>query len=153
MLRFLFAAAVVLLMTGAPAYAQVPSVPAGVPFRVAFDHDGQNVTHYRLLLGGKQVAEVPASAHVGGVVTIDMVALPAGAYSLVAVARNAPGTPFSDPAEASSPAYAFEARQQMPTPAPPSWRATVLIFADGSMRIEDIARAADTPVLRLWTPR
>lgn len=137
-----------LLTTVSAQSPTVPSVPAGAPFKVAFDHDGLNTTHYRVLLGGKQVAEVPASARVGGVVTIDMAALPAGAYSIVAVARNAPTVPFTDPAEASSPAYAFEVHALAPKPTPPSWRATVLIFADGSMRIEDIARV-DVPTLRL----
>jgi len=134
------------------ANAQTPSVAALTPFKVAFDHDGLNVTVFRLFLSGKQVAEVPATARVGGVVTIDMAALAPGAYTLVAVARNAPTAPFTDPSEASSTTYAFEARVKAPTPNPPAWRATVLIFADNSRRIESIVPVIDPPQV-VWLQR
>lgn len=118
----------------------VPSVEAGKPFKVAFDHDGQNVTHYRLLLSGKQISEVPSSARVGGVVTIDVPALAAGSYSFIAVARNAPADPLIDPTETSSAPYPFEAkaRTSAPAPAPPMWRQITILLADGRRLIESI---------------
>jgi hypothetical protein len=88
----------------------------------------------------------------GGVVTVDMAALGPGAYTLVAVARNAPTAPFTDPSEASSAVYAFEARAKAPTPNPPAWRATVLILSDGSVRIEQIVPVVE-PAQIVWLQR
>jgi hypothetical protein len=140
-------------ITATPVSAQTPAVPsvaAGAPFRVAFDHDGLNVTHFRVLLSGKQVVEVPASARVNGVVTVDMAPLTIGAYSIVAVARNAPTSPFTDPVEAASEPYAFEVRQKAPAPNPPTWRATVLLIAGQAPILESLVALEEVPeTLRL----
>jgi hypothetical protein len=151
-LRF-FALLICLGTCATPVSAQTPGVPsveAGRPFSVSFDHDGLNVTHFRVLLNGKQVVEVPASARVNGVVTVDMAPLTIGAYLIVAVARNAPTSPFTDPIEASSVPYAFEVRQKAPAPNPPTWRATVLLIAGQAPILESLVALEEVPeTLRL----
>jgi hypothetical protein len=131
---------------------QTPTVEANKPLKAAFDHDGLNVTSFLVLLSGKQVAEVPATARVGGVVTVDLAALAPGAYTIIAVARNAPVAPFTDPTDSPSVAYAFEAHVKAPKANPPAWRATVLIMADSSVKIETIEPVVD-PVQVVWLQR
>jgi hypothetical protein len=128
----------------------VPSVEAGKPFKVVFDHDGQRVTHFRVLLNDQIVSEVSAGALVNGSVTVDMAPLTPGAYKIIAIARNAPETPFTNPSEAASPAYSFEARVQAPMPNPPMWRKTTILIAGQPEVLESIVPITELPeVLRL----
>lgn len=130
------------------ANAQTPTVPtidAGRAFKVAADHDGLNTTHYLLRLNGKQVADLPATTRVNGVVTFDVGALTPGTYELVAIARNESAAPFTNPSEAESAVYKFEAWATAPKPNPPAWRETVIRYADGRTWIESIVPVTDSP--------
>jgi hypothetical protein len=137
-------------MFATPLSAQTPTVPsveAGKAWKLAADHNALRTTSYRVELNGTQVAEVPVSSNVAGVVTVDMAPLSSGRYDVVVIARNAPTDPFIDPTETRSTVYTFEARAKAPAPDPPMWREIVIRMADGRRFIESI-----TPVTMAEIP-
>lgn len=56
------------------------TVPVNTPFQIALDHDGQNVTAFRLERNGAVEQTKPAAGFTGGTVTFDVAGLSAGVY-------------------------------------------------------------------------
>lgn len=82
------------IFMGSLASAQTPCpspciVPPGTPVSVAFEHDGLNVTSYRVYLDGALVSgEIPTSARVSGTVTYALGTPGVGLHAVQAAAVN-----------------------------------------------------------------
>jgi hypothetical protein len=95
-MRILFA--LVCLFIAAPVFAQTNPVPAGQPFNVDFDHDGQNVTGFQCVLDGKPLGAVlPATAR-----RCAIAGLAAGPHTVAVEAVNAFGATASQPLSATA---------------------------------------------------
>lgn len=134
-MRRLMLALLACLLFAVPAVAQ-NSVSVGQAFQIAADHDGANVTSFRLLRNGQVVDTKPVSALVNKVIVFDQpTSLAAGSYSYEIEVVGPGGS------AKSAPPFVVDVKPLAPVP-PKNIRLILVgsIQADGSVtfRIESV---------------
>jgi hypothetical protein len=101
----LLLAGLLVLCTAVPAVAQVPTVPAGIPFTVVIAHDGEDTTDYCVQVDAlPEVCGGRGSVWANGVATLTHPGVAGGPHTLRAIARNcAPAAANTPCGEASIP--------------------------------------------------